>query len=100
MRDSRLELLFDAALQKPSEVERAAYLEGACGPDLDLRNRVETLLQAHAAAGGFLQATLAPDAQGEAPGSKIGRYKLLQQIGEGGFGVVYMAEQIEPVRRK
>src|SRR5262245_55038502 len=98
MRDSRLELLFDAALQKGSDGERAAYLDGACGPDVDLRNRVETLLKAHAAAGGFLQATLAPGSPHEAPGTTIGRYKLLQQIGEGGFGIVYMAEQIEPVR--
>jgi len=100
MRDSRLELIFEAALEKGSEPERAAYLDGACGVDADLRGRVETLLRAHSAAGGFLQATVTPGALHEGPGTTIGRYKLLQQIGEGGFGVVYMAEQVEPVRRK
>src|SRR5437899_1161848 len=99
MKDTRLELIFDAALQKGSVGERAAYLEGACGRDVDLRGKVETLLKAHAAAGGFLQATLTSAAPHEGPGTIIGRYKLLQPIGEGGFGVVYMAEQIEPVRR-
>jgi serine/threonine protein kinase/tetratricopeptide (TPR) repeat protein len=100
MNDSRLELIFDAALQKGTKRERAAYLEGACGSDTDLRSRVETLLRAHSAAGGFLQATIAGAPPQEGPGTVIGRYKLLQQIGEGGFGVVYMAEQVEPVRRK
>ncbi len=100
MIDSRLESIFDAALQKRSEGERAAFLEGACGSDGELRGRVETLLRAHASAGGFLQATITGEAPQEGPGTVIGRYKLLQQIGEGGFGVVYMAEQLEPVRRK
>lgn len=100
MRDSRLEAIFDAALQKSASGERAAYLEGACGPDADLRGRVETLLKAHDAAGGFLQATVDGGQPNEGPGTIIGRYKLLQQIGEGGFGAVYMAEQLEPVRRK
>ena len=100
MIDSRLEAIFDGALQKASDVERAAFLEGACGPNVDLRARVDTLLRAHSAAGGFLQATVDFERPREGPGTVIGRYKLLQQIGEGGFGVVYMAEQLEPVRRK
>src|SRR5579872_2450 len=100
MIDSRLEAILDAALQKETDAERAAYLEGACGLNADLRGRVETLLKAHDAAGGFLQATINSQSPHEGPGTVIGRYKLLQQIGEGGFGVVYMAEQLEPVRRK
>ena len=97
MIDSRLEAIFDGALQKASDAERAAYLEGACGQNVDLRGRVETLLRAHSQASGFLQATISGDPPREGPGTVIGRYKLLQQIGEGGFGVVYMAEQHEPV---
>jgi len=100
MKDSRLEAIFDGALQKASDAERAAYLEGACGPNAELRSRVDTLLRAHFSAGGFLQATIDSEPPREGPGAVIGRYKLLQQIGEGGFGVVYMAEQLEPVRRK
>jgi eukaryotic-like serine/threonine-protein kinase len=98
MTDNQLEAIFDAALQKETEIERAAFLEGACGPNHALRDRVETLLRAHAAAGRFLSPEIVGDE--ETPGSVIGRYKLLQRIGEGGFGVVYMAEQLEPVRRK
>ncbi|MBI3860326.1 MAG: protein kinase, partial [Planctomycetia bacterium] len=100
MKDPRISDIFDAALQKGSEAERAAFLEGACGSNADMRGRVETLLRAHDAAGGFLQSTVAVEPPHEGPGTVIGRYKLLQQIGEGGFGVVYMAEQLEPVRRK
>jgi serine/threonine protein kinase/tetratricopeptide (TPR) repeat protein len=100
MKDIRLSDIFDAALQKPSTAERAAFLDGACGSNADIRGRVETLLRAHDAADGFLQSDVAVAQPQEGPGTIIGRYKLLQQIGEGGFGVVYMAEQLEPVRRK
>ncbi|HWY30085.1 MAG TPA: serine/threonine-protein kinase, partial [Candidatus Acidoferrum sp.] len=87
---------------------RPVYLESACGTDRELRHRVERLLKAHDQAGDFLDQP-APEAVpkakdeatvGEKPGDLIGRYKLLQQIGEGGCGVVYMAEQEEPVRRR
>ncbi len=98
--------VFTEVLQLPAG-DRAAYLERACGSDGDLRQRVEALLEAHDQGGDFLvsptqkislQARL--EATGEQPGDRIDRYKLLQQIGEGGCGVVYMAEQEEPVRRR
>jgi serine/threonine protein kinase len=88
--------------------ERAAYLERACGGDAKLRQQVEALLKTHVRLGDFLeepsQKIAAESRPGTAPGEKIGdrigRYKLLQQIGEGGCGVVYMAEQEKPVRRR
>ena len=99
--------VFAEALQL-SVGERSAYLERACGADAELRRRVERLLKAHDHAGDFLEhptpeavAEASPKASvGEKPGDRIGRYKLLQQIGEGGCGVVYMAEQEEPIRRR
>jgi serine/threonine protein kinase len=102
--------VFNAALELPP-AERVAYLDQACVGDPVLRQRVEELLQAGDRAGGFLEnpaaAPPAPDGTVRPaqiptgkPGDKIGRYKLLQQIGEGGCGVVYMAEQEEPVRRR
>ena len=88
---------------------RDVYLAGVCGGDDDLRNEVQSLLAAHGDAEGFLsQAALGPgfrrtfitpDAP-EPTGTRIGPYKLLEQIGEGGMGVVHVAEQTEPVRRK
>ena len=97
--------IFCDALELACTAERAAYLDRACGEDADLRRRVERLLEADAQADRFLAAgpAVVPttiDLMAEAAGTLIGTYKLLEQIGEGGFGVVYMAEQTEPVRRK
>ena len=91
----------------PTAQERAAYLAGACAGQDQLRARVDALIDAHEVTGSVLSAEpktdqlLIPDrALAEQPGTIIGRYKLLEQIGEGGFGVVYMAEQLEPVVRR
>src|SRR5438093_328087 len=98
--------IFGAALDIASPDERAAYLDATCRDDADLRRRVQKLLDAHFGAGSFLEVPapqVAVESDGEAisegPGTIIGRYKLLQQIGEGGFGVVFMAEQQQPIRR-
>jgi hypothetical protein len=109
--------LFSAALElDPSE--RAAYLDKACADDPALRQRLDELLRAHQDAITFLEhkapgaqdspmgtegpgmTVRLPNSPAEKPGDRISRYKLLQQIGEGGCGVVYMAEQEQPVRRR
>jgi len=98
--------IFDTAIELPPE-RRAAYLHEACAGDDSLRQRVEALLRAHELAGTFMESlAVAPGREtvvikpAEQLGNKIDRYKLLQQIGEGGCGVVYMAEQEQPVRRR
>src|SRR5262245_13894145 len=90
--------IFKAAVKLPPE-QRADYLDQACGDDPELRREVESLLRAHDASGSFLQEpppgpqpTVTERPLTEGPGTVIGSYKLLQQIGEGGMGVVYMAE--------
>ncbi|HVJ82161.1 MAG TPA: serine/threonine-protein kinase, partial [Planctomycetia bacterium] len=98
--------IFGRALELESPAEREAFLAKACAGDAALRAEVESLLQAGLGAGDFLEDLRpSPDttlyqSAGERPGDAIGPYKLLEQIGEGGFGAVYMAEQLEPVRRK
>jgi serine/threonine protein kinase/tetratricopeptide (TPR) repeat protein len=107
----KLEQLFHGVLDLASEEERAEYLARACGSDAGLRQRVEKLLQAHQTAGGFLSPDTPPVHGGlpmseldlppsEKPGDQIGRYTLLERIGEGGSCVVYRAGQDEPVRRQ
>ncbi|HXJ56018.1 MAG TPA: protein kinase [Verrucomicrobiae bacterium] len=99
--------VFTEALRLPPE-ERDRYLDKACKADVEFRRRVEALLQAYEQAGDFLGRPAAERppkvaqvlAATEKPGDRIGHYKLLEQIGEGGCGVVYMAEQEEPVRRR
>src|SRR5262249_13376283 len=100
-----LEAIFFAARQKPPE-ERAAYLDQACGDDPVLRQRAEQFLSAQAEIGSFLESGVVPpvatidEAITERPGTLIGPYKLMGQIGEGGIGLVFVAEQQHPVRRK
>src|SRR5438552_10811353 len=96
--------VFIAALQKQNAADRSAFLVEACGGNTDMREQVEALLHENEQLGSFLEspavALAAPgDVRGdvdatplaERPGTVIGPYKLLEQIGEGGFGVVYMA---------
>ena len=116
---SPAETVFFAALAKVDPAERAAYLDEACGADTELRRCVDRLLAAHPQVGSFLRdddvaptsspAGVGPEMSGgptvelpitERPGTVIGPYKLLQQIGEGGMGTVFMAEQTQPVQRK
>src|SRR6266513_995761 len=97
------ETLFGEALGKQGAA-RAAFLDEHCKDDVELRKRLEGLLRAHDHPDPFLEAA-APVATSDEPltettGTIIGPYKLLQQIGEGGMGTVYMAEQTQPVQRK
>jgi serine/threonine protein kinase len=109
------EELFEAARHMRDISERAAYLERACAGDRALRQRIEALLGSDAGAGSFLEKPAVeegptgaegPNGSAAAPplsdgtGSRIGPYKLLQSLGEGGMGLVFLAEQLEPVQRR
>jgi hypothetical protein len=100
----RVKEVFLAALEKDA-AGRPAFLAEACGGDADLRRQVDGLLAQHAAAGSFPEVPAAAPSPtidehaSELHGTIIGPYKLLQQIGEGGMGTVFMAEQSHPVQR-
>src|SRR4051812_39670734 len=104
----RVQTLLAGAIELPPD-QRGSYLDTACRGDQALRAEVESLLSSHGQAGRFMDeptmdalpgTTTAPTTMGLPEGKTIDRYKLLQPIGEGGFGVVYMAEQREPVKRR
>ncbi len=101
------EAIFLAALDKATPHERGAYVEETCAGDAELLGRVRELLSCHEGSQGPLDApppglggTVDLPPMSEQPGAVIGPYKLLQQIGEGGMGTVFMAEQTQPVKRK
>jgi serine/threonine protein kinase len=112
---SQEQILLEAALRCESKAEQKAFLDAACANDLDLRRRIEELLAAFGEADAFFrddplkqagldeaakERTVTSPPVTEGPGTVIDKYKLLEKLGEGGFGVVYMAEQREPVKRR
>ena len=102
---SQQAIIFEQALEISSLKEREAFLDQACAGDSEMRRWVELLIEGHDNTGGFLPTEADNTAPSITPmtegiGTMIGPYKLLQKIGEGGFGVVYMADQKHPVKRR
>jgi len=110
--------VFDEAAEIADPEARGVFLDRACAGDLELRRKVDALLQAYDSAGSFLQRpaveadfaqefsasnpspAVTPCPSAEGPGARIGAYKLIEEIGGGGMGMVYLAEQDKPVRRR
>src|SRR5262245_47946000 len=101
----RVRDLFFTVVELPT-AERSAHLTEACAGDTALRAAVERLLTAHEQPASLPEPNAPRDSTldhtpiRERPGSSIGPYKLMEQIGEGGFGLVFVAEQQQPVKRK
>src|SRR5262249_16934315 len=104
-RCNQAKAIFLAAVDEQAPDRWPAFLEQACSGDVVLRAEVEKLLRAQAEMGSFHEASRAAQREtvdapiAERPGTTVGPYKLLQEIGEGSFGIVFMAEQQEPIRR-
>ena len=106
--DDRVETIFHAALELSDPAQREALIHAECGDDPAIEMRVRRLIAVHEGASGLLaDAPLSPEIERELArlkpeegGEMIGPYKLREQIGEGGFGAVWVAEQEQPVRRR
>jgi len=103
----KIKRIFHEAIEKQTQQEREAYLDEACCDNPSLRAEIDALLEAHYGQDDLLSGpilgstdTLPDSPLTEAPGTVIGRYKLLEKIGEGGFGVVWAAAQKKPVKRR
>src|SRR4029434_879060 len=104
--DPRIEAIFHEALER-APAEREAFVLEASGGDESLQHEIQRLLAAHEEAGTYLEPPNSPEIEAELArlkpeeaGETIGAYKLIEQIGEGGFGAVWIAEQNAPVRRR